>query len=151
MRHKSFISISSHPLNGSVLLLVSLLSSKHLVTSNSLGFFIHILIISCLHSLFPAALLGHQPGQQGTPEQLYSQEGIYYFDKANTRLATNVTVQMLNTQQPAQQVYQIQDFSKVTLSRLVYHIVVYIRVRMFHIVAYLQHVQVRNAKVKYHG
>ena len=59
------------------------------------------------------ALLGHQPAQHGTPEQLYSQEGIYYFDKANTRLASNVTVLMLNTQQPAQQVYEIQDFSKV--------------------------------------
>ncbi|XP_072043337.1 uncharacterized protein [Amphiura filiformis] len=58
------------------------------------------------------ATLTLAPQQSGQPDALISQEGDYYFDGPNKRVAINVTVQVLDSQQPSQQIYQINDFNK---------------------------------------
>ncbi len=62
---------------------------------------------------FNKASLTLNPAQQGQPQTVVSQDGEYYFDGPNKRIAVNVTVMNVGSQQSSQ-VYEIQDYIKVS-------------------------------------
>ena len=73
-------------------------------------------MIQKLFFLFIAAILIHQPAQEGIPESLDSEEVMYYFDQPNKRIAINNTFQELNSKhgkEPALHIYTILDYGKV--------------------------------------